>query len=112
MRDDLTENLALYYFDANRRIYELNGVKKTSPFYECFFIPIEVVSENEKEFICKHGMIKKKNMQYSFGKSKFKVFTEDQKNDEVYINENRHIISHKILSISADKLRMIEDLIK
>ena len=98
----------LYYFDQNRRIYELNGVKKSSPFHEGYFIPIEVISENEKEVICKYGVIKKKTMEYHFSKSKFKVFTELQKNDEVYVQENRYLIAEQVRTLSADKLRMVE----
>ena len=98
----------LYYFDQNRRIYELNGVKKSSPFHEGYFIPIEVISENEKEIICKYGVVKKKTMVYHFSRSKFKVFTEQQKNDEVYVQENRHLIAEQVRTLSADKLRMVE----
>lgn len=98
----------LYYFDQNRRIYELNGVKKSSPFHEGYFIPIEVISENEKEIICKYGIVKKKTMEYHFSRSKFKVFTEQQKNDEVYVQENRHLIAEQVRTLSADKLRMVE----
>ena len=98
----------LYYFDQNRRIYELNGVKKSSPFHEGYFIPIEVISENEKEIICKYGVVKKKTMEYHFSRSKFKVFTEQQKNDEVYVQENRHLIAEQVKTMSADKLRLVE----
>jgi hypothetical protein len=98
----------LYYFHQNRRIYELNGVKKSSPFHEGYFIPIEVISENEKEIICKYGVVKKKTMEYHFSRSKFKVFTEQQKNDEVYVQENRHLIAEQVRTLSADKLRMVE----
>lgn len=98
----------LYYFDQNRRIYELNGVKKSSPFHEGYFIPIEVISGNEKEIICKYGIVKKKTMEYHFSRSKFKVFTEQQKNDEVYVQENRHLIAEQVRTLSADKLRMVE----
>ncbi len=124
MNDNLTENASneaespaflvgavisrLYYFDQNRRIYELNGVKKSSPFHEGYFIPIEVISENEKEIICKYGVVKKKTMEYHFSRSKFNVFTEQQKNDEVYVQENRHLIAEQVRTLSADKLRMVE----
>ena len=124
MNDNLTENASneaespaflvgavisrLYYFDQNRRIYELNGVKKSSPFHEGYYIPIEVISENEKEIICKYGVVKKKTMEYHFSRSKFKVFTEQQKNDEVYVQENRHLIAEQVRTLSADKLRMVE----
>lgn len=98
----------LYYFDQNRRIYELNSVKKSSPFYEGYFIPIEVISENEKEIICKYGIVKKKTMEYHISRSKFKVFTEQQKNDEVYVKENLCLIAKQVRTLSADKLRMVE----
>ena len=98
----------LYYFDQNRRIYEMNGVKKSSPFHEGYFIPIKVISENEKEIVCEYGTIKKKTMEYHWGRSKYKVYTEQEKNDEVYVQENRHLIAEKVRTLSADKLRMVE----
>lgn len=98
----------LYYFDQNRRIYEMNGVKKSSPFHEGYFIHIKVVSENEKEIVCEYGTIKKKTMEYHWGRSKYKVYTEQEKNDEVYVQENRHLIAEKVRTLSADKLRMVE----
>lgn len=98
----------LYYFDQNRRIYEMNGIKKSSPFHEGYFSPIKVVSENEKEIICEYGTIKKKTMEYHWGRTKYKVYTEEEKNDDVYVNENRHIIAEKVRTLSAEKLRMVE----
>jgi hypothetical protein len=98
----------LYYFDQNRRIYEMNGVRKRSPYHEGYFIPIKVVSETDKEIICEYGTIKKKTMEYHFGRSKYKVYTEQQKNDDVYVQENRHTIAEKVRTLSADKLRMVE----
>lgn len=98
----------LYYFDQNRRVYEMNDVKKNSPYHEGYFVPIEVVSETDKEIVCKHGVIKKKTMEYCLGRSKFKVFTERQKIDEVYVQENRHKIAEVVRLLSADKLRAVE----
>lgn len=98
----------LYYFDQNRRIYKINGVPKSSPYHEGYFIPIKVVSETDKEIICEYGTIKKKTMEYHLGRSKYKVYTEQQKNDDVYVQENRHIIAEKVRTLSADKLRMVE----
>ena len=98
----------LYYFDQNRRIYEMNGERKISPYHEGYFIPIKVVSETDKEIICEYGTIKKKTMEYHFGRSKYKVYTEQQKKDDVYVQENRHIISEKVRTLSAEKLRMVE----
>lgn len=86
----------------------MNGVKKNSPFHEGHFVPIKVISENEKEIICEYGIIKKKTMEYHFGRSKCKVYTEQEKNDDVYVQENRHIIAEKVRRLPADKLRAVE----
>jgi len=101
----------LYYFDQNRRIYEMNGIKKSSPFYEGYFIPIKVISENEKEIVCEYGTVKKKTMEYHWGRLKYKVYTEQEKNDEVYVQENRHLIAEKVRTLSADKLRVVESVL-
>jgi len=98
----------LYYFDQNRRIYEMNGVKKNSPFHEGYFIPIKVVSETDKEIICEYGTIKKKTMEYHLYRSKYKVYTEEEKNDEVYVQEKRYLMAEKVRTLSAEKLRMVE----
>lgn len=104
-------NTKLFYFDHNHRIYEMNGVKKSAPFQEGYYIPLTIVSETDKEYICQYGKIKKKTMQYHWGRQKFKVYTEQQKDDDVYVQENRHIIAEKVRKLPADKLRLVEELL-
>lgn len=98
----------LYYFDQHHRVYEINGVKKSSPYYEGYFRPIKIVSENDKEMLSDYGIIKKKTMQYHYGRQKYKVFTQQQKDDEVYVQENRNTIAEKVRALSAEKLRLVE----
>jgi hypothetical protein len=86
----------------------MNGVRRNSPYFEGYFVPIEIVSETDKEFICKYGVIKKKTMQYHWGRLKYKVYTEQEKADAIYVNENRLAISEKVRSLSAEKLRLVE----
>lgn len=98
----------LYYYDINRRVYELNGIKKQSPYEEGHYVEIKVVSETEKEYICEYGTIKKKSMVYSLGRNKMRVLTEKQKQDCIYIAENRHKIADRLRGLSADELRKVE----
>lgn len=101
-----------YYYDINRRVYELNGVSKSSPFEEGHYIPIKVVSETDKEYVCEYGTINKKSMLYTTSRRpKVKVFTEQEKNDAVYVAENRHFISERVRQLPADVLRKVEEAI-
>ena len=88
------------------------SIKKSSPFQEGYYIPIEVTSENDKEYVCKHGTINKKSMLYNNGgRNKLKTYTEQEKNEDVYITENRYVISQKIMKASAEVLRKVEEIL-
>lgn len=103
----------LYRFDMNRRVYEMDGVKKLSPYQAGYYVPIEITSETETEYICEYGTINKKKMAFSYGKGRGseKVFTEKQKDDDVFISENRHKIMERLRSLSADELRKVEEIL-
>lgn len=101
----------LYYFDINRRIYEIGGVKKNSPYYIGHFRPIEVIEENDKEVICKYGAINKRSMMYKYGRDRYKVYTERQMIDAVYVHENANIIAEKVRYLDAETLRKIDSII-
>jgi hypothetical protein len=105
------KDLKLFYFDQNRRVYEMNGVRKNSPYHEGYFIPIDIISETDNDIICEYGLVKKNTMEYHFGRSKFKVYTEQQKNDEVYVAENRHILAEAVRSLSAERLRKVDEIL-
>lgn len=102
-----------YYFDQNRRVYEMNGIKKSSPFQEGHYVPIKVVSETDKEYVCEYGIINKKSMMYktNVGRTGSRVFTEHEKNDDIYVVENRHLISERVRQLPADVLRRVEEAI-
>lgn len=102
----------LYYYDRNRRVYELNGVKNSSPYEIGYFVKIEIIDETQKEYISNYGFIKKKTMKYHWGRSKFDVYTEKEMNDHVFICENRHRISEIVRSLKdADLLKKVEELL-
>lgn len=101
----------LYYFDINRRVYTLDGERKSSPFHVGYYVPIKIVSETPKEFICEYGTINKKSGLYSIGRNKHRVYTEKERDDDVYVNENRHKIIERLRSLNADALRMVEDIL-
>lgn len=103
--------LKLFYFDQNRRVYEMNGVKKDRPYYIVHFKPLNIIGENEKEFICEYGVINKRSRMYSWGNSKFKTYTEREMMDEVYVEENRHILCERVRKSNANVLRQIEKLL-
>lgn len=101
----------LFYFDQNSRVYEMDGVKKSSPFHRGYFRQINIVGENAKELICEYGTVNKKSGMYNFGRGKFKTYTEQEMLDEVYVLENRYLLAEKVRTVKADVLRQIENLL-
>lgn len=102
----------LFYADPNSRVYEMNGVKKSSPFHAGYFRPINITGENDKELICEYGTVNKKSGMYSWGRTKFKTFTEQEMLDDIYVAENRHLLSERVRKANADVLRQIEGLLE
>lgn len=98
----------LYYYDINRRIYTMNGVERLSPYEEGYYREIVIVSETEKEYICTIGRINKQNMMYKVGRVTVSTYTEQEKNDAVFIAENAHLIARRIMDIDAKTLREVE----
>ena len=45
------------------------------------------------------------------GRNKLKTYTEQEKNEDVYITENRYVISQKIMKASAEVLRKVEEIL-
>lgn len=106
-------DVKLYYYNINKRVYEKNGIVKSSPYEEFHYVPIEIVSETDKEFICRFGTINKRSMLYKTNsQTRVRVFTEKEVSDNVYVAENRHLISERIKKLEADKLRKVEELLK
>ena len=102
----------LFYADPSCRVYEMNGVKKNSPFHAGYFRPINITSENDKEWICEYGTVNKKSGMYSWRRTKFKTFTEQEMLDDIYVAENRHLLSERVRKANADVLRQIEGLLE
>ena len=102
-----------YHFDTNRRIYENNGEKRNSHFYEYHFVKIEVIKETDKEYICQFDrVINKRSMLYKIDSStRKKVFTEQEKEDEIYLNSKVNEIINTIRKSDANTLRKIEQIL-
>ena len=102
-----------YHFDINRRIYEKDGVKRNAPFYEEHFVKINIVEETNKEFICQFGRtINKRSMLYKIDSStRKKVFTEQEKEDDVYVNLKAYKLSELVRKLDANTLREVERLL-
>ena len=108
---ELKVGMTVYQFDGNHRIYTKNGVAKSSPYYDEYFRPITILVETETEFRTKHGTITKRSLVYNCGRTKSAIYTEQQKTDMVYVEENAHLISEKVRRLSAEKLRLVEVII-
>lgn len=99
----------IYYFDGNHRIYAKN---KSRPIYKKYFIPMKIVGENKKEYIFDYGVINKRSGMLNLRGIKTEIFTEKEKQDNIYINDNAYRISEEIRCLNADKLKEIEKIIK
>lgn len=102
-----------YYFDLNRRVYEKDGKKRNSPFYEEHFVKIQIVEETDKEYICQYGRtINKRSMLYKIDSStRIKVFTEQEKEDDIYINSKAYPLAELVKKSDANTLREVERLL-
>ena len=119
MKNDNTEDKALnktdvmpcfYHFDVNRRVYEKDGIKRNAPFYEEHFVKIEIIEETDKEYICQYGRtINKRSMLYKIDSStRKKVFTKQEKEDDVYVNSKAHSLAELVRKSDANTLREVE----
>lgn len=107
----ITEKV-FYHFDPNRRVYEKNGVRSNSPYYEDHFVKIEVIDETDKEYICRNGTINKRSMMYKINSNtRKKVYTEKEMQDDVYLENNAYKFSQLVMKLNADTLRKVEDLL-
>jgi type I restriction-modification system DNA methylase subunit len=99
-----------YHFDVNRRVYEKDGMKRNSPYYDEHFVKIEIIEETEKEYICKFGRtINKRSMLYKIDSStRKKVFTEQEKEDDIYVNSKANSLAELVRKSDANTLREIE----
>jgi len=99
-----------YHFDVNRRVYEKDGIRKNSPYYDEHFVKIEIIEETEKEYICKFGRtINRRSMLYKIDIStRKKVFTKQEKEDDIYVNSKAHSLAELVRKSDANTLREIE----
>lgn len=104
---------SFYYFDINRRIYEKNGIKSNAPFYEEHFVKINIIDENDKEYIDTFKRtINKRSMLYKINNTiRVKVFTEQEKEDNIYVNSKSNKLAEMVRKSDADTLRKIEALL-
>ena len=102
-----------YHFDPNSRVYEKDGKKSNSPFYEEHFVKIQILEETDKEYICQYGRtINKRSMLYKIDSStRKKVFTEQEKEDDIYIKTKAHSLAELVRKSDANTLREVERLL-
>ena len=102
-----------YHFDVNKRVYEKDSVKTNSPIYEEHFVKIQIVEENNKEYICEFGRtINKKSMLYKIDNStRKKVFTEQEKEDDIYVSSKAYKLAELVRKSDANTLREVERLL-
>ena len=84
----------LYYRDFNSRVYESDGFKSVSPIYAKYFRKIEF-DENGK---AKYGTLNRKNKEFRVGSNRWQVFTKSEMEDDIYINDNVHLICEAVRS--------------
>lgn len=110
----MNTNDKFFVFDYNRRVYEKDGVKSSSPIYREHFREIKVTGETDREYLCSYGTINKRTMRFKWGKETQRVYTEQEMEADVFVNENRHKAAERVRSLSAenaDKLKAIIEIL-
>lgn len=94
---------ALYRFDRNHRVYarDATGRANGAPIYAEHFERGEVIGETKLSWLCRiaHGerKVNKKTMLESVpGWSSHRWYTEAQKDDAIWIKENRHHLAERV----------------
>lgn len=104
-----------YTFDGNRRVYKDDfGKEHRSPIFEKHFCKVEIIGENEKEFIVSNGRtINKRSMMLKgYSNDRHKLYTQKEKDDMVFIKEFGYPISKVISTLSADTLHKVKELLE
>lgn len=91
----------IWLFDINRRIYPKNG--KGNPIYSEHFYQAIVSGETKRSWLVAGKKFSKKNP--------LGIYTNEQKSDAIWENENRYKIIEKIEFCSIDKLKQIENIL-
>ncbi len=83
------------------------------PFYEEHFVKIIILEETEKEDVCQFGRtINKKSRLYKIDNStRKKIFTEQEKEDDIYVNSKSYKLAEMVKKCDANTLREIERLL-
>lgn len=98
----------LWWFDVNHRVYQKDGIKYNSPIYEEHFRPIEIIGENQKEYLCSYGTVNKKSRMYKRGRTdSFKTYTDEEKDDLSFATTYKYKASEAVRNLSVDNLRKL-----
>jgi len=100
--------MKLFYRDQNHRVYEVDGVRRDHPYEEGYYLPIEFVDGKAK-----YGKLSKDKKTIKFGSNSWKVFTEQEMIDNIYIQNNVYEISRMVLDLrDAVKLKAIKEILQ
>lgn len=117
MTDEIRIGTTLYRFDQNRRRYrrDASGRPSGPPIYAEHFERGEVVGETRASWICRVGggaecKVNKKTMLESAAPyGVYRWYTEQAREDDIWIKENRHALAERVRSIrDVDLLRGIK----
>ena len=93
----------VWLFDGNRRIYANEGKNKFSaPIYREHFYPVKIEGETSRSWLI-HGE--------KYSKTNPSFYTEQEKENDVWRNENKRSIVEAIESCTTDKLKEISKLL-
>ena len=94
----------VWLFDFNRRVYPKNGSISNSPIYSEYFYQATIDGETSRSWIVLCQKFPKKNP--------IGLYTDKQKADKIWVNENRYRIVKLVENCSIEKLKQIEELFK
>jgi hypothetical protein len=107
MKEILLIGQKVYTFSENTRYY---GEDRSAPIYEKHFTEHTITGENEKEYLVDKGYRKINKRSNLMDREPY--FTLKQKEDRIYIHENKYKISRQIERLNdVDKLKQIDKIL-
>jgi hypothetical protein len=105
----------VYTFDSNHRVYVKNekGYGVGGPIYSEHFQPVEIIGENEKEFLTSRGTINKRSKKLKFGNGWYsEIYTEEERAAAIWKNEHVYKLTRAVERCDdITKLKQIAEIV-
>lgn len=94
----------VWLFDTNRRVYRDNKSFTSSPIYSEYFYKVKISGETKRSWIINRDKYNKKTLDG--------LYTEELKEEKIWMNDNMMKIKDRISSCTFDQLKKIKKVIE